>query len=314
MERSDYRNLFVLKKGACTPSSEQPTSVSTTCPRHCDTEKLKRGQLFFQRNISNCVFAMLCSLVCGLSIPNLLDPLVFTKVSDTPKKSLYRYIQTLVHVIRWHLSDLWKADSPAKISIDQVRKMHNAVAEAMAKQQSDGKVYLSQYDMSLVQCGFVGAIVLHPHSFAIQHTVNDLDDFVYLWGFIGSRLGITDQNNICLRDYHETFAICKQIEDSVLLPALKNPPKDFDLMAKAFTNGLNRLHKVSLYTPEAVINFVLDIMGQSRKHQSITNEIRILIFKFLIRLKLYLPGFQFLINKLVMLFYTSVTRNEKKQR
>ncbi|XP_069116788.1 uncharacterized protein [Argopecten irradians] len=313
MEKDVFRNLDDLKKGANIPLCVQ-LKVPNTMPEHCDTEKLKRGQLFFQKNVSNCVLAMLSSLVCGLSISNLLDPLVFTKVSDTPKKSLFRYMRTLVHVIKWHHNDLWNENSPARASLDEVRQKHSAVAEAMLKQEPAGKIHLSQYDMSLVQCGFVGAIILHPQGFAIPPNVNDLDDFVYLWKFIGSRLGIMDRNNICLHSYQETFFICKQIEDDILLPALKNPPKDFELMATAFTDGLNLLHKVGLYTPEAVINFVLDVIGEKRKRQSITNELRILIFKLLVQLKLYIPGFQFLMNKLVMLFYFSVTRNQKKQK
>ncbi|OWF53485.1 uncharacterized protein LOC110446264 [Mizuhopecten yessoensis] len=309
MDRGDSRDLDALLKGAHTPSCGQFSVPACDHPTRCaDIEKLKRGQLFFLNNISSCVFAMLCSLACGLSISNLLDPLVFTKVSDTPKKSLDRYIHTLIHVIRWHLSDFLEKDSPGRKSLDQVRNMHNAVAEAMTKQQPDEKVVFSQYDMSLVQSGFVGAIVLHPQSFAIHHAVKDLDDYVYLWRFIGSQLGITDQNNICFHGYHPTFTICKQIEDRVLIPALRNPPKDFDLMAKAFTDGLNRLHLVSVYTPEAVINFVFDIIGQDRKRQSIPNELRIMTYKLMMKLKLYVPGFQFVMNKLVMLFYSCVDK------
>ncbi|XP_060070901.1 uncharacterized protein LOC132550826 [Ylistrum balloti] len=314
MERCEFRNLEFLMKGAHTSSCGQ-ISEPHNHPRHCDASKLMRGQLFFRKNISSCVFAMLCSLVCGLSVSNLLEPLVFTNASDTPRKSLYRYIQTLVHVIKWHLSDLCDADSPARKSLDKVRKMHDVVAEVMTKQKTDKKVYLSQYDMSLVQSGFVAAIIIHPQDFGIQPNVNDLDDYVYLWRFIGTHLGITDQNNICLNGYLETYTICEQIKNKVLLQALKHPPDDFDFMAKAFTDGLNILHKVRLYTPEAVINFMYDVFGQNRERQSIANELRIMTFKFLVKLKLYVPGFQILMNKLVMLVYNLVTNNyQEKQK
>lgn len=309
-EYSEQQTLESLKAGVNT-ASYFSTNIPETPPMDCDVDKLKRGQLFFQKNIYSCIFAMLSSLVCGLSVTNLLQPLVYTDQSGTTETSLRRYIDTVVHVINWHISDLWKQNSPACRSLNQVRQMHNKVAEKMTRDLNEKKTYFSQYDMSLVQCGFVGAIVLHPDQFAICS--DELDDYIYLWRFIGKYLGISDQNNICFHGYRQTFSICKEIEDNVLLPALRNPPKDFSFMAKAFTDGLNRLTFVRLYSPEAVVNFVYDATKQKRQRQSIMDELRIMFFKFSMTLMVYMPGFQSASNKLIMHLYSMFVKHQGKK-
>ena len=51
-----------------------------------DIKRLNNGRRYFQDNIAMCVFAMLCFLVVGLSVVNLLDPLVFTNKSNTSQE------------------------------------------------------------------------------------------------------------------------------------------------------------------------------------------------------------------------------------
>lgn len=51
-------------------------------------------------------------------------------------------------------------------------------------------------------------------------------------------LGIDDNNNICINGYKDASGISKQVLDEVVYPSLLNSPKDFDLMARAFTDGL----------------------------------------------------------------------------
>ena len=63
-----------------------------------DIKRFNNGRRYFQDNIAMCVLGMLCSLVAGLSVVNLLDPLVFTNNSNTSKKSLKCYLDTVRHV------------------------------------------------------------------------------------------------------------------------------------------------------------------------------------------------------------------------
>ena len=83
-----------------------------------DIKRFNNGRRYFQDNIAMCVLAMLCSLVAGLSVVNLLDPLVFNSNSNsnsnTSKKSLKRYLDTVRHVTLWHYDDILNPNSSAR--------------------------------------------------------------------------------------------------------------------------------------------------------------------------------------------------------
>lgn len=48
----------------------------------------------------------LTGLLAILSIPTILQILMFTKKSNSPKMAYRRYIATLFHMINWYLNDL----------------------------------------------------------------------------------------------------------------------------------------------------------------------------------------------------------------
>ena len=77
-----------------------------------DIKRFNNGRRYFQDNIAMCVLAMLGSLVAGFSVVNLLDPLVFTNKSNTSKKSLKRYLDTVRHVTLWHYDDFFRQKIP----------------------------------------------------------------------------------------------------------------------------------------------------------------------------------------------------------
>lgn len=161
------------------------------------------------------------------------------------------------------------------------------------------KLYVSQYDMSLVQSGFIGAIIMYPEKFGINCTKETLDDFVYFWKWVGTFLGIRDENNICCNGYKHAYAVCKDIEQFILVPALLNPPENFYKMAKAFTDGSNILTYLPLHTPESVIGFSFDAMGRSRLPHTFGDKIRILFQKAIVFLLSYIPAFCDLSNSLL---------------
>ena len=59
-------------------------------PEWMDFDKFERGREFFCKHSAAMFLAMHCSLVTGFSIINLLQPLVFTKQSNTPEKAFAR--------------------------------------------------------------------------------------------------------------------------------------------------------------------------------------------------------------------------------
>lgn len=264
-----------------------------------DIDKFNNGRKYYQKNVAICVLAMLCSLVSGFSVVNLLEPLVFTNKSNTPKKSLKRYLDTVRHVALWHYDNILDPLSLARKSIRNVHNMHKRVRDNMAEATTDGR-HFTQYDMSLVQAGFVGFIIMYPEELGLQGSKSDLEDFVYFWRWIGFFSGIDDDNNICIHGLDDAYRICKQVENEIVYPALFNPPKHFHSMAKAFTDGLCLLSFCRVYTPESVISFSLDIANKKRLHDlSFLDSCRVLYLKLSVFLLKHCSWFRRLANRLV---------------
>ena len=121
---------------------------------------------------------------------------------------------------------------------------------------------------------------MFPRKIGVQDSKTNLEDFVYFWRWIGFFLGIDDNNNICTNGYEDASDISKQIMNEIVYPSLLNPPKDFDLMARAFTEGLSLVVNFTLFTPESLIGFMLDLADKKRIYKvSFLDECRILFWK-----------------------------------
>lgn len=153
------------------------------------------------------------------------------------------------------------------VDMSQTSDLPNRDVQTKAKTETDFQtqtevhtrsVYLSQYDMGLVQCGFMGAIILYPDKIGIHCSTYDLDDYVYFWRWIGYLLGIDDKYNICNGGYEQAYEICHAINQKVLVPSLYNPPVQFYPMTRAFVDGMN----LPLISTESVIATYFRISGQ----------------------------------------------------
>ena len=115
-----------------------------------DIKRFNNGRRYFQDNIAMCVLAMLCSLVAGLSVVNLLDPLVFNSNSNsnsnTSKKSLKRYLDTVRHVTLWHYDDILNPNSSARKSLKKVYDRHSHVKKSIINKGINGR-HFTQYDI-----------------------------------------------------------------------------------------------------------------------------------------------------------------------
>ena len=291
------------QSGADVSDSFSDSRLPPAMPDGFDLHKFNKGKKFFQDNIFSCTFSMLASLISGLSVINLLKPLVFTEQSDSPIKALRRYFMTFRHVLFWHFGNVWDSSSNAYKSIEKVRTMHNSVRKKMMGGE-DGRrnvqsMPLSQYDMSLVQCGFMGGIVMYPESAGIQSTMEDLSDYCYFWYGIGYLLGITDENNICSGDVAETISICKEIETDILLPSLKNPAEEFYPMAKALIDGMNLACRCRLFSVEAFLAISLSTMSVPYPKLSFVDYLRMMLLRAFLVLVRYVPFCRSLLNRVV---------------
>ena len=288
-------NLDDIKKGAsesgdCGNPMDRP-------PEWMDFQRFFRGQEFIKKHLFAIFIALHCSLTSGFSVTNLLVPLMYTKQSDNPEKALKRYLATFEHVHSWFCGEnIWNTKSKAHQSIKRVRGMHNHVAKSM-KVDWPEKNYVSQYDMALVQSGFMAAVVMYPDGFGIRCTKMELEDFIFYWRGLGYLLGISDQYNICKGNFDETYSICKQIEKDILLPALSEPPEGFQLMADAYSEGMNIPGSMRLNTTLSTMAFILDGMGIGIPKLGWSDWFRFMRFKILVWLIMWFPGFESFINK-----------------
>ena len=290
------------QSGARVSDSFSDPFLPPVMPEGFNIQKFNRGKKFFQDNAFSCTFAMLSSLISGLSVINLLEPLVFTEQSNSPIKALRRYFMTFQHVLHWHYGNVWDPSSDAYKSISEVCMMHNTVRKKMMGDENNDEsvqsVHLSQYDMSLVQCGFMGAIIMYPEAVGIQCTMEDLSDYCYFWYGIGYLLGINDENNICRGGLAETLSICKEIESCILLPSLKNPPKQFYPMAKALTDGMNLACRCRLFSVEAFLAISYSAMSVPCPKLAFVDYLRMLFLRTLLLLVKYVPFCKSLLNRL----------------
>jgi len=125
--------------------------------------------------------------------------------------------------------------------------MHRGVRESINK-YDESTFHISQYDMALVQAGFMAVIIMYPIEFGVKCTVKELKDYIFFWRGVGYLLGIDDAYNICSGDYLETYAVCKEIEVDVFLPGLHQPTEKFALMADAYIDGVNLIMHMQLAT------------------------------------------------------------------
>ena len=236
-------------------------------PDWLDMEKFWRGQRFCQKHIISLTLSWHFQLVRGFAIVNLLMPLVFTKNSDTPEKSLKRYAHTAYHMIQWLTNpSIWDGKfSQGFRSIAAVRKMHGNVAKAMNKKLGDN-IYMTQYDMGLVQSGFMGGIVMYPEMFGLQCSKDDLEDFIHLWRGLGYLLGIDDKYNICSGNYQQTYNINKELEEQLIFPSLENPPKDFDKMCTAYIDGMNLYMGIQATSRESISALAYEAVSLAFRH------------------------------------------------
>ncbi|XP_052272649.1 uncharacterized protein LOC127873084 isoform X2 [Dreissena polymorpha] len=293
----------IERSGLSVPADDQ---CDLKIPDHVlesiDMARFRRGQLVFQKNTFPCIFAMLSSLIVGLSVTNLLQVLVSTGKSSDARSSLRRYLSTLNHLFQWHYGNVFDPTSSASRSVKKVRKMHASVRNimmnaAISRADETGHVHISQYDMALVQTGFFGLIIMYPREYGVRATQEQLDDYVYFWRWISYCLGIDDRYNLCTDGYERAVSLCAAIETDIVIPALNSPPKDFAAMADAFTDGLNLFALVPLYSKECIMKFGFEASNRMYPHKlSMADKLRTFILKALISACYYVPLFSKFVN------------------
>lgn len=251
-------------------------------PDDFDMRKFERGRQFFRDHIFGCINAMFFSLIIGMSVPELLNALVFTGESSTPQKAQKRYLQTFRHVALWHYGNVWDEYSEAHKSIVKVRNMHKKVRVQMEEHsKKNGKLFLSQYDMGVVQSGFMGCIVMYHEYFGIKCSAQDIDDYVYFWYGIGHLLGLEERYNICAYGASQAQSLCKEIEE-IVVHNLKNPAPDFNFISNATISGFSGERRfLTILSFPVIHHLALEAMSRNREPLCVSDNIRCYLWKLL---------------------------------
>ncbi|BFZ07190.1 hypothetical protein BsWGS_10229 [Bradybaena similaris] len=289
-----------IKDLECGKLVDGDSAAALSPPDDFDMDKFHRGRRFFRDNLFSCSVAMYFSLIIGMSVPEFLEALVFTEQSDTPAKAFQRFAKTFHHVALWHYGNVWEKDSNAQKSICQVRQMHKMVREQM-KKRYEGRgthKFISQYDMGVVQSGFMGAVIMYPEDGGIRCTLDDLDDYVYFWYGVGHLLGIEKKYNICAHGLTQALTFCRSIEQDIVKKYIANPPPEFhhltENVIQAFQGGS---WPVTILTFPVVSALSYEyIMGESGK-LSLADTVRYLIWKLIFFGIKHISSFRMFMNQ-----------------
>ncbi|KAL5238004.1 hypothetical protein ACI65C_005414 [Semiaphis heraclei] len=248
--------------------------VDTTRPKDVpewfDAKLFARGQKYFYSNFYAIFAANLIGLILVLTVPTILDVLVFTNKSSEPYTAFRRYLDTIRHMLRWYRYDVTRAKSKSQISVAIVHGLHCAANRVSNKAGLGLRV--TQKDMSLTQFGFIGLLLLKKKELAIVGTEEDERAIIHFWRTIGYLLGIQDKYNLCSGSLEEVRGTCALILRDVYAPGLTNPPPRFEQMVEALLDGMKPISP--MLDTVAFMAFTHELCGAPVRHPLVTRYSR----------------------------------------
>ena len=106
--------------------------------------------------------------------------------------------------------------------------------------------------------------------------------------------------------FDDTLELCREMEREIILPAIKDPPKDFDRMAYAYVQLTNLQIKMEAMTKEAIFAFFMGISGLMESPElSYADSFRVYLLKFTVFMIRWCPGVEWFLNFVIykMLYY-----------
>ncbi|EDS32585.1 conserved hypothetical protein [Culex quinquefasciatus] len=207
----------------------------TGVPPWYDRIKVRRAQRFFRENFAAIYYATICGLLAALTVPSILNALIFTTRKPTFKIAAKRYLAAMKHTINWYCQDFEPGSSSWK-SLEHVRRVHSTIVKrANAKNYG---IIISQKDLAITQFAFMGYVILNPGKVGSKTSPQDLEALCHFWRVLGFLLGLEDRFNVCTPNMEETIARIDQIQRKHLKSALTKRDDKFERAAEALLAGL----------------------------------------------------------------------------
>ncbi|XP_055695428.1 uncharacterized protein LOC129797131 [Lutzomyia longipalpis] len=232
-EAHQYLNRL-LNDGAKKEVDVDVDSYEIKLPSFYDKVKFERARKFYFDNIYGFFISNLTGLICILAIQTILNVLICTKQSSTPKTAYRRYLATILHNVNFYSANP-DVNSKCYRSIVAVRKKH---IRASKYAQKHGMGMVTQKDMALTQFGFLGFVLVQPKMMGIREDGENFEALVHFWRVIGYMLGIENEYNVCTDSLSTTLPRLRLIVADVIAPCLKNHPQKFHEMVQPMISGL----------------------------------------------------------------------------
>ncbi|KAG5890638.1 hypothetical protein JTB14_034928 [Gonioctena quinquepunctata] len=234
------RLLTEGNKVSCDETNEN-LFVNDNLPLFYDEKLFRKGQDVFNKHIYAMFVGKLFGLLAILSIPSILNILIFTKMSGSDVSAYKRYMATIFHMMVWYQSDFQPGSKSWK-SISEVRRMHNS---ASRKSCAANINRISQKDMALTQFGFIGFPLARAEKIGIYHmSEEEWEAFLHVWRVVGYLMGIENRFNICRGSVEETREICNLLIDNVFRIRIEEKNKNFLSMSRHLIRGMWAMNPV----------------------------------------------------------------------
>lgn len=251
-------------------------------PVWLNEEKFIKGQEFFKRFVLSVCVGFFMALLVGFAVPPLAEAVLFTNNSTGAEKSRKRYLATLAHIYSWHISDIFDPTSKGYASLKMVRNYHDLARARLQQAVSSnthygGEMKITQYDMALVQAGFIALVCNYAYQFGIDAKDDDYDDYRYFWRVIGYTLGMDDEYNMCGGTLRETRYLCKQVEQIVVVPNLENMEPYYVNLSNDFIEGMKPI--MPLMDKNLLYAFIFPLMNIQSPKLGFLQSLQLLLMK-----------------------------------
>ncbi|XP_054154602.1 uncharacterized protein LOC128953152 [Oppia nitens] len=187
-----------------------------SAPDWYDRHRYRRAQQLSRKYFLSLNLAHFIGNILLIHLPQVIVPILATGRSSTPYMVFLRILSTTVHVLKWYEDDPFDPNSRSHRSLMQVRNTcHMAVTRLMNQKypQSDGQLWLNQFDMAMTQWSLIGLVGIRPKQCGFHSTNRqEFVEYMYFWKVIGYCMGIEDRFNICQDNTYEEsvayFDIC----------------------------------------------------------------------------------------------------------
>ncbi|XP_011696435.1 PREDICTED: uncharacterized protein LOC105455080 [Wasmannia auropunctata] len=164
--------------------------------------------------------------------------------------------------------------------------------------------YINNAEMAMIQCCFVGFILLYPQEFGVHDaTDEDFEAFCHIWRCYGYYLGMEDEYNFCRGSLEEIKQRLRDFYQYWMIPNLKEVTPEWEHMTRCVVEPFNYFPMMYMSYKSAVL-LVTDLFDISmpRLHASLSyaDWIAYKIWKFVLRYALKLSSLRLLFNKVVL--------------